>query len=70
MPGTVNQERDEKVEGSVLLRWPEPVNPNGLILMYEIKFRQGTEVSLYGPGPLGVLQGLNPSTHCGHQTSG
>uniref|UniRef100_A0A4W5Q7H1 Tyrosine-protein kinase receptor n=1 Tax=Hucho hucho TaxID=62062 RepID=A0A4W5Q7H1_9TELE len=43
MPGRVNQERDEKVEGSVLLRWPEPVNPNGLILMYEIKFRQGTE---------------------------
>ncbi|XP_014004580.1 insulin-like growth factor 1 receptor [Salmo salar] len=43
MPGSVIQERDEKVEGSVLLRWPEPVNPNGLILMYEIKFRQGTE---------------------------
>uniref|UniRef100_A0A4W5QUV5 Tyrosine-protein kinase receptor n=1 Tax=Hucho hucho TaxID=62062 RepID=A0A4W5QUV5_9TELE len=43
MPGRVIQERDEKVEGSVLLRWPEPVNPNGLILMYEIKFRLGTE---------------------------
>lgn len=63
MPGSVIQERDEKVEGSVLLRWPEPVNPNGLILMYEIKFRQGTEVSLHGPGrlrPMGALQGLKP----------
>uniref|UniRef100_A0A6Q2XE85 Tyrosine-protein kinase receptor n=1 Tax=Esox lucius TaxID=8010 RepID=A0A6Q2XE85_ESOLU len=43
IPGRVLQERDEKAEGSVLLRWPHPVKPNGLILMYEIKFRQGTE---------------------------
>ncbi|XDV28919.1 hypothetical protein PO909_032112 [Leuciscus waleckii] len=43
IPGTVIQERDEKVEGTVLLRWPEPHHPNGLILMYEIKYRLGTE---------------------------
>lgn len=34
----------DKVEGCVLLHWPEPIMPNGLILMYEIKFRLGTEV--------------------------
>ncbi|XP_055029297.2 insulin-like growth factor 1a receptor isoform X2 [Misgurnus anguillicaudatus] len=43
IPGIVTQERDEKTEGSVLLRWPEPHHPNGLILMYEIKYRLGTE---------------------------
>ncbi|XP_059362480.1 insulin-like growth factor 1 receptor isoform X2 [Carassius carassius] len=43
IPGTVTQERDEKGEGTVLLRWPEPHHPNGLILMYEIKYRLGTE---------------------------
>lgn len=37
-------ERSDKVEGCVLLHWPEPIMPNGLILMYEIKFRLGTEV--------------------------
>lgn len=46
IPGSVIQERDEKTEGSVLLRWPEPHHPNGLILMYEIKYRLGTEVSV------------------------
>uniref|UniRef100_A0A8C1G243 Insulin-like growth factor 1 receptor n=1 Tax=Cyprinus carpio TaxID=7962 RepID=A0A8C1G243_CYPCA len=45
IPGTVTQERDERGEGTVLLRWPEPHHPNGLILMYEIKYRLGTEVS-------------------------
>uniref|UniRef100_A0A8C2AS61 Insulin-like growth factor 1 receptor n=1 Tax=Cyprinus carpio TaxID=7962 RepID=A0A8C2AS61_CYPCA len=45
IPHTVTQERDEKGEGTVLLRWPEPHHPNGLILMYEIKYRLGTEVS-------------------------
>ncbi|KAL0978002.1 hypothetical protein UPYG_G00164560 [Umbra pygmaea] len=30
-------------DDSVFLRWPQPVSPNGLILMYEIKFRLGTE---------------------------
>uniref|UniRef100_A0A672MLS8 Insulin-like growth factor 1 receptor n=1 Tax=Sinocyclocheilus grahami TaxID=75366 RepID=A0A672MLS8_SINGR len=43
IPGTVTQERDERGEGTVLLRWPEPHHPNGLILMYEIKYRLGTE---------------------------
>lgn len=28
----------------VFLRWPEPRHPNGLILMYEIKFKLGSEV--------------------------
>ncbi len=45
IPSTVTQERDEKGIGTVLLRWPEPHHPNGLILMYEIKYRLGTEVS-------------------------
>lgn len=43
IPGKVIFERDEKVEGCVVLHWPEPITPNGLILMYEIKFRLGTE---------------------------
>lgn len=46
IPGSVSQERDEKAEGTVLLRWPEPHHPNGLILMYEIKYRLGSEVSV------------------------
>lgn len=46
LPGKVIYERDEKVEGCVILRWPEPHRPNGLILMYEIKFRLGNEVSM------------------------
>lgn len=37
-------ERSDKVDGCVLLHWPEPVMPNGLILMYEINFRLGSEV--------------------------
>uniref|UniRef100_A0A8C3AJ66 Tyrosine-protein kinase receptor n=1 Tax=Cyclopterus lumpus TaxID=8103 RepID=A0A8C3AJ66_CYCLU len=45
IPGKVIYERSDKVEGCVMLHWPEPVMPNGLILMYEIKFRLGTEVS-------------------------
>ncbi|KAM6961068.1 insulin-like growth factor 1a receptor [Aplochiton taeniatus] len=43
IPGKVIQERDDRVEGSVVLRWLEPIRPNGLILMYEIKFRLGSE---------------------------
>ncbi|KAG7216076.1 hypothetical protein INR49_007828 [Caranx melampygus] len=43
IPGKVIYERSDKVEGCVVLHWPEPVMPNGLILMYEIKFRLGTE---------------------------
>lgn len=35
----------DKVERSVVLHWSEPATPNGLILMYEIKFRLGSEVS-------------------------
>ncbi|XP_034540942.1 insulin-like growth factor 1a receptor [Notolabrus celidotus] len=43
IPGKVIYERSDKVEGCVLLHWPEPVMPNGVILMYEIKFRLGSE---------------------------
>uniref|UniRef100_A0A8B9L912 Tyrosine-protein kinase receptor n=1 Tax=Astyanax mexicanus TaxID=7994 RepID=A0A8B9L912_ASTMX len=43
IPGTVTHEKDERVEDTVVLRWPEPPRPSGLILMYEIKFRLGTE---------------------------
>lgn len=45
IPGKVMYERSDKVEGCVVLHWPEPVMPNGLILTYEIAFRLGTEVS-------------------------
>lgn len=45
IPGKVIYEKNEEVEGSVVLHWPEPAKPNGLILMYEIMFRLGTEVS-------------------------
>lgn len=44
IPGKVVYERSEKVGGCVLLHWSEPVMPNGLILMYEVKFRLGNEV--------------------------
>uniref|UniRef100_A0A8C4GIK9 Tyrosine-protein kinase receptor n=1 Tax=Dicentrarchus labrax TaxID=13489 RepID=A0A8C4GIK9_DICLA len=43
IPGKVIFERSDKVEGCVVLHWLEPIMPNGLILMYEIKFRLGTE---------------------------
>ncbi|XP_013858973.1 insulin-like growth factor 1a receptor [Austrofundulus limnaeus] len=43
IPGKVVFERSEKTEGCVVLHWPEPVMPNGFILMYEIKYRLGTE---------------------------
>ncbi|XP_026031808.1 insulin-like growth factor 1a receptor [Astatotilapia calliptera] len=43
IPGKVIFERCDKIEGCVVLHWPEPVMPNGLILMYEIKFRLGNE---------------------------
>lgn len=45
IPGKVVYERSEMVEGCVVLHWDEPITPNGLILMYEIKFRLGTDVS-------------------------
>ncbi|XP_047451408.1 insulin-like growth factor 1a receptor [Mugil cephalus] len=48
IPGKVNYERNEKIEGCVLLHWPEPIMPNGLILMYEIKYRLGNEPEKHG----------------------
>lgn len=45
IPGKVVSEMIDKVERSVVLHWSEPATPNGLILMYEIKFRLGSEVS-------------------------
>ncbi|XP_035252278.1 insulin-like growth factor 1a receptor isoform X2 [Anguilla anguilla] len=43
IPGVVTWERVDGAEGSVFLKWPQPVNPNGLILMYEIKFHLSNE---------------------------
>uniref|UniRef100_A0A672JI13 Tyrosine-protein kinase receptor n=1 Tax=Salarias fasciatus TaxID=181472 RepID=A0A672JI13_SALFA len=43
IPGKVIYESHDKVDGCVVLHWPEPVMPNGLILMYEIKYRLETE---------------------------
>ncbi|XP_026149381.1 insulin-like growth factor 1 receptor isoform X3 [Mastacembelus armatus] len=40
IPGPVSWEGHEDW---VFLRWPEPPHPNGLILMYEIKFKLGVE---------------------------
>lgn len=45
IPGAVTWERKE--ENIIYLKWPEPVNPNGLILMYEIKYGQNGEVTLH-----------------------
>ncbi|XP_071610349.1 insulin-like growth factor 1 receptor isoform X1 [Heliangelus exortis] len=41
IPGTVAWEAKE--ENTVYLKWLEPANPNGLILMYEIKYGQHGE---------------------------
>uniref|UniRef100_A0A8C0Y432 Tyrosine-protein kinase receptor n=1 Tax=Cyprinus carpio carpio TaxID=630221 RepID=A0A8C0Y432_CYPCA len=43
IPGPVTW---EGLEGSVFLKWPEPQKPNGLILLYEIQYRLGTEVTV------------------------
>lgn len=31
-------------DDSVIVKWPEPAHPNGLILLYEIQFHIGGEV--------------------------
>uniref|UniRef100_A0A3B4CE23 Tyrosine-protein kinase receptor n=1 Tax=Pygocentrus nattereri TaxID=42514 RepID=A0A3B4CE23_PYGNA len=41
IPGPVTWEGQEDF---VILKWPEPVRPNGLILLYEIQFRLGPEL--------------------------
>uniref|UniRef100_A0A8C7DUU5 Tyrosine-protein kinase receptor n=1 Tax=Naja naja TaxID=35670 RepID=A0A8C7DUU5_NAJNA len=41
IPGSVTWEGKE--ENAISLKWPEPVNPNGLVLMYEIKYGQNGE---------------------------
>lgn len=46
----------ERDEDTVFLKWAEPKRPNGLILMYEIKFRLGAEVSIRGSGASGGPQ--------------
>ena len=42
IPGPVTWE--PRPENSIFLKWPEPENPNGLILMYEIKYGSQVEV--------------------------
>lgn len=37
---------EPRPENSIFLKWSEPENPNGLILMYEIKYGSQVEVSL------------------------
>uniref|UniRef100_A0A4W4DND1 Tyrosine-protein kinase receptor n=1 Tax=Electrophorus electricus TaxID=8005 RepID=A0A4W4DND1_ELEEL len=41
IPGHVSWEDQDD---TVILKWPEPARPNGLILLYEIQFRLGSEL--------------------------
>lgn len=63
IPGKVVHEVCEKTEGCVVLHWPKPNMPNGLILMYEIKYRLGNEVILEGCNYRPSLKPLNMPTH-------
>ncbi|NXI03994.1 INSRR protein, partial [Pachycephala philippinensis] len=59
IPGNVTWEPAGK--NSVLLRWEEPRNPNGLILKYEIKYSRESEVRapcyIPCPAPPGLVTG-------------
>lgn len=41
IPGPVTW---QDVDDTVIVKWPEPAQPNGLILLYEIQFHLGGEV--------------------------
>ncbi|KAM8974756.1 insulin-like growth factor 1 receptor [Pelodytes ibericus] len=41
IPGQVTWEGGE--DGNIVLKWPEPIKPNGLVLMYEIEYKQPLE---------------------------
>ncbi|NXT87796.1 INSRR protein, partial [Anhinga rufa] len=56
IPGNVTWEPAGK--NSVLLRWEEPRNPNGLILKYEIKYSRESEVRTPHSSPCSALPGL------------
>uniref|UniRef100_A0A8C9W9Q8 Tyrosine-protein kinase receptor n=1 Tax=Scleropages formosus TaxID=113540 RepID=A0A8C9W9Q8_SCLFO len=43
IPGPVTWHGGEQGDGTVFLKWAEPIKPNGLILMYEIKYRLASE---------------------------
>ncbi|KAM9377030.1 insulin-like growth factor 1a receptor [Pholidichthys leucotaenia] len=43
IPGKVILGRGDKTDGCVVLHWSEPIMPNGLVLMYEIKYQLGNE---------------------------
>ncbi|XP_062380455.1 insulin-like growth factor 1 receptor isoform X2 [Sardina pilchardus] len=43
IPGKVTW---EWLKDSVFLKWPEPIKPNGLILLYDIEYRLGNEEKL------------------------
>lgn len=65
IPGKVEWETASK--SSVLLRWLEPPDPNGLILKYEIKYRRLGEVGIPGapdPGPSLCLHPLPSMLFC------
>lgn len=53
IPGPVTWE--SRPENSIFLKWPEPENPNGLILMYEIKYGSQIEVRLGQWSPPGCV---------------
>lgn len=66
IPGPVTWE--PRPENSIFLKWPEPENPNGLILMYEIKYGSQVEVRR-GPWPalrmfLSALRAHAIACHC------
>ncbi|KAL4623543.1 insulin-like growth factor 1 receptor isoform X1 [Arapaima gigas] len=44
IPGPVTWEVGDTRGDGVFLKWPQPTTPNGLILVYEIKFRMGVEL--------------------------
>ena len=70
IPGPVTWE--PRPENSIFLKWPEPENPNGLILMYEIKYGSQVEVRL-GQWPMsgyvsntgdGICSSVTQGTSC------
>ncbi|XP_066448944.1 insulin-like growth factor 1 receptor isoform X2 [Eleutherodactylus coqui] len=42
IPGTITVEESDD-NAVIVLKWPEPTNPNGLILMYDIEYKQQGE---------------------------
>lgn len=62
IPGPVTWEA--RPENSIFLKWSEPENPNGLILMYEIKY--GSQLEVRGGG--GRVWGVSVSMTLRHRS--